>query len=70
VHPYIPTFDGFYDHWAILIESLLLSKYYHSLIGNGVTTTPSNPTPEQEKVAKDSKLCDLKVKNYLFQGST
>jgi len=70
VHLSIPKFDGFYDHSALLIESLLLSKEYMSLIENGVTTALANPTPEQGKATKDSKLGDLKVKNYLFQGST
>jgi len=35
---------------------------------NGVTIASTNPTLEQEKIAKDSKLCDLKVKNYLFKS--
>jgi len=37
-------------------------------VETGVTIALENPTPEQEKAAKDSKLLDLKVKNYLFQS--
>jgi hypothetical protein len=66
--PSIPKFDGFYDHWSELMENLLRSKEYWSLIENGITVAPANPTPEQLKVAEESRLKDLKVKNYLFQS--
>jgi len=68
VQPSIPKFDGFYVHWAMLMENLLRSKEYWSLIEIDIITAPENPTPEQEKVTKDNKLCDLKVKNYLYQS--
>jgi len=64
--PSIPKFDGFYDHWAMLMENLLRSKEFWDLIETGIINAPENPTPKQEKAMKDSKLCDLKVKNYLF----
>jgi len=44
------------------------SKEFWDLVETGVTIALENPTPEQEKAAKDSKLLDLKVKNYLFQS--
>jgi hypothetical protein len=66
--PSIPKFDGFYDHWAMLMENLLRFKKFWDLIETGVTIALENPTPEQEKAAKDSKLLDLKVKNDLFQS--
>lgn len=66
--PSIPKFDGFYDHWAMLMENLLRSTKFQDFIETGVTIAPENPTPEQEKTTKDSKLLDLKVKNYLFQS--
>ncbi|PNX74679.1 copia-type polyprotein, partial [Trifolium pratense] len=49
-------------------RNLLRSKEYWSLIENGVTVAPANPTAEQTRLAHESKLCDLKVKNYLFQS--
>lgn len=52
----------------MLMENFLRSKEYWDLVETGVTIAPENPTPEQEKFAKDSKLLDLKVKNYLFQS--
>ena len=52
----------------MLMENLLRSKEFWDLIETGVTVAPENSTPEQEKAAKDSKLLDLKVKNYLFQS--
>jgi hypothetical protein len=66
--PAIPKFDGFYDHWSMLMENLLRSKEYWNLIEVGVTVAPENATPEQQRVANESKLTDLKVKNYLFQS--
>jgi len=38
------------------------------LIENGVIIAPQNPTPEQVNVVEDSKIKDLKVKNYLSQS--
>ncbi|GAU43011.1 hypothetical protein TSUD_28300 [Trifolium subterraneum] len=64
----IPKFDGYYEHWAMLMENLLRSKEYWSLIEVGVTVAPANPTVEQQCVANASKLTDMKVKNFLFQS--
>jgi RNase H-fold protein (predicted Holliday junction resolvase) len=38
------------------------------LIENGVVIAPANATAEQRRLADESKLRDLKVKNYLFQA--
>lgn len=64
----IPKFDGFYDHWAMLMENLLRSKEFWELIETGIVKAPEDPTPEQQQADKESKLRDLKVKNYLFQS--
>ncbi|GAU44848.1 hypothetical protein TSUD_112220 [Trifolium subterraneum] len=66
--PAIPKFDGFYDHWAMLMENLLRSKEFWGAIEDGVTVAPPNATAEQLKIANDSKLRDFKVKNYLFEA--
>ena len=50
------------------MENLLRSKEYWNLIENGVTIAPPNATREQQKLADESKLRDLKAKNYLFQS--
>jgi hypothetical protein len=50
------------------MENLLRSKEYWNLIEIGVTVAPPNATAEQVKIANESKLQDLKVKNYLFQA--
>jgi hypothetical protein len=68
LQPAIPKFDGFYDHWSMLMENLLRSKEYWNLIEHGVTVAPANATPEQRRLADESKLHDLKAKNYLFQS--
>ncbi|MCI27540.1 retrovirus-related Pol polyprotein from transposon TNT 1-94, partial [Trifolium medium] len=49
--PLIPKFDGFYDHWAMLMENLLRFKDYWSLIENGVTIVRANATEEQQRIA-------------------
>jgi hypothetical protein len=66
LHPQIPKFDGHYEHWAMLMENLIRSKEYWSLIEDGVVVAPANPTAEQQQAAAASKLKDLKVKNFLF----
>jgi hypothetical protein len=68
LRPSIPKFDGFYEHWAMLMENLLRSKEFWSLIEVEITVAPANATEEQRQVAEASKLKDLKVKNYLFQA--
>ncbi|MCI46131.1 retrovirus-related Pol polyprotein from transposon TNT 1-94, partial [Trifolium medium] len=68
LQPSIPKFDGFYDHWVMLMENLLRSKQYWNLIENGITIAPPNATAEQRAAADASRLRDLKVKNYLFQS--
>ena len=68
LQPSIPKFDGHYDHWSMLMENLLRSKEYWSLIEDGIEVAPANSTAEQRKAADDSKLKDLKAKNYLFQA--
>ena len=35
VQPAIPRFDGHYDHWSIIMENLLGSNGYWSLIETG-----------------------------------
>jgi len=50
------------------MENLLRSKEYWNLIEHGVAVAPANVTPEQRNLADESKLRDLKVKNYLFQS--
>jgi hypothetical protein len=47
VQPTIHKFDGYYEHWAMLIENLLRSKKYWSLIKNGIIVAPTNATAEQ-----------------------
>ncbi|GAU27929.1 hypothetical protein TSUD_160240 [Trifolium subterraneum] len=66
--PSVPKFDGYYEHWAMLMENLLRSKEFWPLIETGVTVAPPNATAEQLRLANESKLRDLKVKNYLFQA--
>jgi hypothetical protein len=70
VQPAIPRFDGHYDHWAMLMENLLRSKDYWSLIESGIptSTTEAEHTEVQQKHMEEMRLKDLKVKNYLFQS--
>jgi hypothetical protein len=69
LQPSITRFDGHYDPWAMLMENLLRSKEYWSLIETGIIVAPANATQEQLKEVEESKLKDLKAKNYLFQST-
>jgi len=51
----------------MLMGNLFCSKEYWNLIENGVTIAPPNATPEQWKLADESKLRDLKAKNCLLR---
>ena len=70
VQPAIPRFDGHYDHWSMLMENLLRSKEYWSLVESGIPTVAPGvqPTEQQSKAIEEAKLKDLKAKNYLFQA--
>jgi hypothetical protein len=71
VQPAIPRFDGFYDHWAMMMENLLRSKDYWSLVEVGIpaaAATGVEETEAQRKAREDARVKDLKVKNYLFQA--
>jgi hypothetical protein len=68
VQPAIPRFDGFYDHWSMLMENLLRSKELWSLVETGIPTLPAAATPAKIKAVDEAKLKDLKAKNYLFQA--
>ncbi|XP_042379980.1 uncharacterized protein LOC121972365 [Zingiber officinale] len=69
VQPAIPKFDGYYDHWSMLMENFLCSKEYWSLVETGIPVAVEGVelTEAQGKLFADQKLKDLKVKNYLFQ---
>ncbi|PNY07936.1 retrovirus-related Pol polyprotein from transposon TNT 1-94 [Trifolium pratense] len=60
MQPSIPRFDGHYDHWSMLMENLLRSKEYWSLIENEVTIALAGATQEQQKAADHIRLIDLK----------
>ncbi|MCI42804.1 retrovirus-related Pol polyprotein from transposon TNT 1-94, partial [Trifolium medium] len=68
VQPAIPRFDGYYHHWAMLMENLLRSKEYWNLVEIRIPSLPTAPMPEQMKTVEDARLKDLKLKNYPFQA--
>lgn len=70
VQPAIPKFDGFYEHWAKLMENFLRSKEIWNLVEDGVVGGPQNrePTDEETKTIAEQQLKDRKVKNYLYQA--
>lgn len=77
----IPKFDGYYEHWAMLMENFLRSRECWDLIETGLVTQeaeakkfsavvaekPQN-AEAQRKLLLERKLKDLKVKNFLFQA--
>ena len=70
VQPAILKFDGYYDHWAMLMEKILCSKEYLGLVENGIPAPTEDIvfTNTRKKHIEDQKLKDLKAKNYLFQA--
>ncbi|GAU16533.1 hypothetical protein TSUD_167640 [Trifolium subterraneum] len=64
----IPKYDGHYDHWAMLMQNLLESKEFWSIVETGVPTLAEGATAEQRRIASEARLKDLKAKNYLFQS--
>ncbi|PNY16763.1 retrovirus-related Pol polyprotein from transposon TNT 1-94 [Trifolium pratense] len=68
LQPSVPKFDGYYEHLSMLMENLIRSKELWPLIETGVMVAPPNAMAEQLRIANESKLQDLKVKNYLFQS--
>ena len=70
LQPAIPRFDGHYEHWSMLMENLLRSKGYWSLIETGYEEVQDGSvlSETQQKQLDDLKIKDLKVKNYLFQA--
>ncbi|KAJ1408626.1 Zinc finger, CCHC-type [Sesbania bispinosa] len=61
---------GDYDHWSLLMENLLRSKEYWSVIESGIKEQKENESfsAAQQKALDEAKLEDLKAKNYLFQA--
>ncbi|XP_071728269.1 uncharacterized protein [Rutidosis leptorrhynchoides] len=67
---YVPKFDGDYDHWSLLMENLLQSKEFWTVIEEGYTQ-PKDVTKLKEAQCinvEALKLKDLKARNYLFQS--
>lgn len=66
----IPRFDGDYDHWSLLMENLLRSKEYWTVIDPGYTEPPTTEvlTAEQRGTLEEMRKKNLKAKNYLLQS--
>jgi len=70
VTPCVPKFDRDYDHWSLLMENLLRSKGYWSVVEFEIKEPMENEpiSVVQQKALDEAKLKDLKSKNYLFQA--
>ncbi|KAK0595240.1 hypothetical protein LWI29_004812 [Acer saccharum] len=70
VQPFIPCFDGHYDHWSMLMENFLRSKEYWIIVEIDIKEPAQDKvlTKAQQKKLDEQKLKDLKAKNYLFQA--
>ena len=66
----IPRFDGHYDHWSMMMENFLRSKELWNLVEEGVPTVVqgTSTSESQKKIAEESKLKDLRIKNFMFQA--
>ncbi|KAH0641096.1 hypothetical protein KY285_037682 [Solanum tuberosum] len=67
--PAIPSFDGHYDHWSMLMENFHRSKEFKPVVNTGVQEPAAGTALlEVQKVELDSlRLKDLTTNNYLFQ---
>ncbi|KAL5760728.1 hypothetical protein ACOSP7_019223 [Xanthoceras sorbifolium] len=70
VQPAIPRFNGYYDHWSMLMENFLRSKEYWQVVDSGVAEPTASVvlTDAQKIELEGQKLKDLKAKNYIFQA--
>ncbi|KAM0022874.1 putative RNA-directed DNA polymerase [Helianthus debilis subsp. tardiflorus] len=68
--PSVPKFDGDYDHWSMVMKTLLRSKEYWVVIEPGFSEPREGEqvTPTQRTNLETLRLKDLKAKNYLFQS--
>ena len=66
----IPKYDGDYDHWSLLMENLLRSKEYWTVVEEGFTEPAEGVilSTAQRAVLEANRLKDLKAKNYLFSS--
>lgn len=54
VQPSIPKFVGDYDHWSLVVENLLHSKEFWSVVESGYTL----PEKEEALPAAEKKVLD------------
>lgn len=68
--PSVPKFDGDYEHWSMLMKTLLKSKEYWVVIKPGYTKPREGTvvTVTQHTDLDALRLKDLKAQNYLFQS--
>ncbi|KAJ0847396.1 putative RNA-directed DNA polymerase [Helianthus annuus] len=66
----VPRFDGDYDHWSLVMETLLRSKEFWCVIESEIREPREGETlSTAQKTQLDAlKLKDLKARNYLFQS--
>ena len=62
--PFIPRFNGHYDHWSMLMETFLRSKEPWGLVETGYEEPRKGltQTVAQRKKLEDLKLKDMKVR--------
>lgn len=68
--PSVPKFDGDYEHWSLLMKTLLRSKEYWCVIETGYSEPREGAeiSTAQQATLESMRLKDLKAQNYLFQS--
>ncbi|CAL1387934.1 unnamed protein product [Linum trigynum] len=66
----IPKFDGDFDYWSLLVENLLRSLEYWTVVCEGIKEPKAGAeiSAAEEKVLEEMRLKDCKAKNYLFRS--
>ncbi|XP_076940341.1 uncharacterized protein LOC143609477 [Bidens hawaiensis] len=68
--PSVPKFDGDFEHWSLLMKTLLKSKEYWVVIEPGYEEPREGAqlTAAQQTNLEAMRLKDLKAQNYMFQS--
>ncbi|XP_071933434.1 uncharacterized protein [Coffea arabica] len=73
IQPAVPRFDGYYDHWAMLMENFLRSKEYWIVVENGVFAAAKGALDRsilETIVNKDTSKSIWDSMKQKYQGTT
>jgi hypothetical protein len=60
----IPCFDGYYDHWSMLMENFLRSKEYWLIVAPGIEE------PATTGILTDAQIIDCPILKTILSKET